>query len=180
MTILIIWIGMIAATVAATWLLSRKKIIRMPKPLLAACAIAFCVGSILTVVESQRLTGLMTATKWPSVSGDVLSAKIEGERAFYPMITYRFSLGDSTYTDSTDLGVPGFGNKFVRLDVAQKTVAEFPEGRSVTVHYDPANPHRSTLQPTPPWNVFVQLAFGMTLSILGAVGLSIRLSATKK
>ena len=177
MIFFLIWDAVILATLAVTWLVAHRRVIRMPRVLVILSLVAFVAGAALTIADSQRLMHLIDEMKWPSVDGSVISSQIEGEQAYHPMITYSYSVADSSYTDSTDLNVPGFGTRFARLDVAKKSVEAYPVGKSLKVYYDPANPANSKLDVIPPWNVFVQLALGMTLSLLGTIGVTIKLSA---
>jgi hypothetical protein len=81
----------------------------------------------------------------------------------------------NSYIDSTDMGVPGFGNKRQRLDVAQKIVAANQPGTAVRVYYDPGDPAHSLLRDSVPWNVYMRLSVAVFFSL---VSLAVTVLAT--
>jgi hypothetical protein len=109
--------------------------------------------------------------EWPVTEGKVVGSQVSGQRAFHPEIRYQYVVDGTSYAAVTDLEVPGFGTKSSRLNVAEKTVVEYPAGRIITVHYDPANPEVSRLRIAPSYTTFLLLTVGGFLLGAGALGL---------
>jgi hypothetical protein len=187
MVIAIVWLALIVLTALVAGLVAGRR----PKRFRAAIGFVglalFVIAILLGCRETVRLEWYLSTARWPAVSGKVISAEVVGKRAFAPRVVYSYQAGDSVYTGVTDLGVPGFGNKYVRLEVAEQTIADYKPDAVVTVHYDPNNPQVSRLRANVPWNVYVRLSTGVFGSLLGVamlavflVGRRTRICDTKK
>lgn len=131
--------------------------------------IVFVAGGGWTVIsESAEIEFFMTMRQWPTAEATILSSRVEGRRAFHPEIVYEYSVNGKTYRGITDMGVPGFGTKANRLNVAETNVIHNPVGKIVTVHFDPNDPSISRIKILPTYTVFLLLSVG---SILFGVGL---------
>lgn len=165
--IVIIWLALIVLTASAACLFSQRRPTRLHPVIGAAATVCFVLAVLLGYWETVRLDWYLATKRWPAVPGKVISAEVVGKRAFVPEVTYSYQLGDSVYTGVTDLGVPGFGTRNVRLDVAEKTIADYTPEAAITVHYDPADPGISRLRVNVPWNVYLRLSTGILVSLLG-------------
>lgn len=173
MVMAIVWLALIVLTVLVSGLIAWRKPTRFRPAVGAVGMVLFILATTLGYRETVRLEWYLSTARWPTVSGKVISAEVVGKRAFVPRITYSYQTGDSIYTGVTDLGVPGFGNKSTRLDVAEKTIADFKSDATVTVHYDPNNPHLSRLRANVPWDVHLRLSTGVFASLLGIAALAV-------
>jgi hypothetical protein len=187
MVIATVWLALIVLTAVVAGLIAKNK----PKHVRAAVGIfgllLLVFGILLSYRETTRLEWYLSTARWPVVAGRVISAEVVGKRAFAPRVVYGYPVGDSVYRGETDLGVPGFGTKNVRMDVAEKTIADYQPEAIVMVHYDPSNPQVSRLRANVPWNVYVRLSTGVFGSLLGVamfivfvVGRRVRTGDTKK
>jgi len=168
MVIAIVWLALVVLTALAACLFVWRRPVRLRSVVGAAAAVCLVLAALLVYRESVRLEWYLATVHWPAVAGKVISAEVVGKRAFVPRITYSYQVGDSVHTGVTDLGVPGFGNRNVRLDVAEKSVADYTPDAVITVHYDPANPGISRLRVNVPWNVYVRLSTAVFGSLLSA------------
>lgn len=115
-------------------------------------------GTAATLEENERAA-------LPETEGTVVAAELEsvpGEDAYRPNVTYRYTVGDTTYTDDTVFPptLEGQGSR----EWAQGVVDEYDPGDSVNVSYDPDDPDRSYIRerrsPTP------VISFGMGMVAL--------------
>lgn len=137
---------------------------------IAVISISFAVlGVWLVVWSSGQIVRARLVKQWPTVVGTVMQSEIVGDRAIRPLVFYRYEVGDSSYSDSSTLGVPSFGNRRIRLDESQKITAEYRVGDTVTVHYDPSSPRRSTLYAREDWSSYVRLSVGAILLAAGTL-----------
>lgn len=130
-------------------------------------------GIVASYFEVARLVDARVRMNWQTVKGIVLQSGIAGERALRPQVIYQYEVNGTSYTGESDLGAPPFGNKRKRLEAAEKIVAEYPEGKAVTVYYNPEQPSHSTLIARVPWNFYMQIALAVTGALAGAVLLMI-------
>jgi hypothetical protein len=165
--IVIVWLTLILLTALAAYLYIHRNPIQLHWIVGAAAAVFFILAALLGYREIVRLEWYQATMSWPAVTGKVISTEVAGKRAFVPKIRYSYPVGDSVYSGITDLEVPGFGTRSNRLDVAEKSVADYAPDSPVTVHYNPANPSISRLKVSAPWNVYMRLStavFGSLLS----------------
>lgn len=125
-----------------------------------------CIGVTVIVLESRDINQFLLMKHWPTAEAIILSSQVEGKRAFHPEIIYEYIVGGKKYLGTTDMGVPGFGTKANRLNVASTNVAQNPVGKTITVHYDPQDPVFSQLRIVPMYTAFLLLSIGSML--LGA------------
>ena len=130
-------------------------------------------GIYLVISESAEIDQFLTIRNWPAAEAKIVSSRVEGKRAFHPEIIYEYQIGDKTYTGETDMGVPGFGTKANRLNVASTHVIRYPAGSMITIHYDPKNPSISFVKILPSYTVFLLLSVGSILFGGGFWGLLI-------
>ena len=128
-------------------------------------------GSLIIVSESSEVDLFLAMKHWPSVEATITSSRVEGKRAFHPEIIYEYRVAGKTYTGTTDMGVPGFGTKANRLNVAETNVVHNPAGKIILVHYDPNDPSISRLKILPTYTVFLLLSVGSILLGAGLWGI---------
>ncbi len=91
--------------------------------------------------------------KWPVTGGQVLATSIDARQStdthghssisYYPVVVYEYSVNGQVYR-SDRLSVEGA----IGTDVgrAQTKVNSYPQGSSVSVHYNPNNPQQSGIE----------------------------------
>jgi hypothetical protein len=118
-------------------------------------------GLIASLIVISDLASTRAAARWPSVPGTVLSSRAESRRVlthdnagsgggrgttvtvWSPLVEYSYKIGERSYHGSRiAFGPEVSGGK----DQADATVARYPQGATVTVHYDPSNPSHATLE----------------------------------
>ena len=138
---------------------------------------------------SSRSTSKVSATNaWPTVQGTVLSSEIAVDTTrrlsggrfneqYRADVRYRFLVDGETY--ESNVFVLGLPKSFANRAEAEKIVEAHPAGGAVTIHHEPGNPARSTLEPggTIPeafglmtLTAGMFLLIGLLLAISGALG----------
>ncbi|MFO0348066.1 MAG: DUF3592 domain-containing protein [Labrys sp. (in: a-proteobacteria)] len=110
------------------------------------------------------------ARHWPHVEGVVISSEIEqrgrvnAARAFFPVVTYKYTVGAETYyNNQIAIGVERGGS----MNFAERIRASYPTGAGVKVHFDPDDPQDSALE----WNETVPKVAAIVSAVLAAVAL---------
>ncbi len=129
------------------------------------------IGAGLIGFDSDTLLRYEEKRHWPTVEGRVVTSEVAGTEAIRPLVIYTYSVDGVTFTDSTALQAPMFGNKRKEYEVARDLSGEHPTGSVVTVYYNPTNYQESTLTPEAPWDVYGKIGFGATLFMLGLFGM---------
>jgi hypothetical protein len=120
--------------------------------------VLFCGASgllTLTFLLSNRRDAMKSA-RWPTAAGTVLSSRSVSRRVFAPgrgnvtmevwspLVEFSYRVGGRDYHGARiAFGAAVSGGRAL----AEATVARYPTGAAVTVHYDPANPSFAVLEP---------------------------------
>lgn len=123
----------------------------------------FFGGGVLTIISSQVLTNAIHRKDWPIAQGRVIKAEAITSSVIKPMVIYAYVVGEKAYVDTTDLQVPGFGNRSKQFEVVEKLVLEYPVGKEIIVHYNPVDFSESVLVVTPRWNTYGQIGLGLIM-----------------
>jgi hypothetical protein len=137
-------------------------------------AIFFAVGGLM-LLAFAKASGEQAARakRWSKVAGRVVSSRAEGrdpatdvarttKLVYEPVVEYAYTVAGRDYRGSR----LAFGATVAGTQTwAEGKAAAFPEGKEVTVHYDPANPAESVLSPRAAfaWGnlVFALVFFGL-------------------
>lgn len=94
------------------------------------------------------------AHKWPTVRGEILSSELEKKRerhdgkridTYAAAIRYAYEVDGKSYeSDQIQLGG---SSETTESDDFERMVRRYPEGKGVTVYYDPTDPATATLEP---------------------------------
>lgn len=122
--------------------------------------LAFVVffGGFFAIMLTVKLRQVRAASRWPSVPGEIVSARTSSkkvtthhatydeqedrkERRNFARITYRYMVGGKQYVSSR----LSLGEDLGNADV-QATLERYPKGRVVEVYYDPAAPGKAVLE----------------------------------
>lgn len=142
--------------------------------LLAATVIGLFGVAIAYVGGADWYAG-MRSTSWPTTAGVVLESEVLSRWAsgsqrglhYTPHVSYRYRVRDRSFSGdrvSYDRWVYGDGSRNAR-----RVVRAHIKGTAVQVHYDPARPERSVLQPGWVWPSVAQTIVGLLL-LLAARG----------
>ena len=126
-------------------------VVKVPPWLKILGVLVALVASYAAFVKFRDLEAYRARRHWPVTQGTVVSSAIAGDLAPHPVVGFQYTVGDSTYIDTTFLHTPGFGNESRHMEVAEAWIHEYPKGRLVDVSYDPTNPGRAYIYLTPPW-----------------------------
>lgn len=116
------------------------------------CAIAGIHGLVLPSIAGYFLAlnvhQAWQNQSWNSVKGTILESRIEsssGDSAtmFSPSVMYEYTIDDNTYTNNKISVDSAFSCS--DINVAQKSVKNFPVGKTAEVFYDSNNPSNSVL-----------------------------------
>jgi len=121
-------------------------------------AAAGLVTLMFVVSERRKATA---ATRWPTATGTVLSSFAEARRTlaaekrgqsvvvWSPVVEYSYRVLDRDYHGSrVAFGAAAAGAR----ELAERTVARYPVGQVVTVHFNPSNPSFAVLEPRVAFN----------------------------
>ncbi|HYX03914.1 MAG TPA: DUF3592 domain-containing protein [Reyranella sp.] len=123
-----------------------------PKANSAVVVIAAAVGVLVLLFFFASYRFSRKAADWPLVRGTILQSgtekvesRVENRRQIVhvPVVEYRYRVSDVDYVSrQIKLGVKISGSQRYAAGVA----ARYPEGGTVDVHYDPANPSSAALE----------------------------------
>jgi hypothetical protein len=121
--------------------------------------------TLLSLLSNRRAA--ITAARWPTAAGTVLSSTARSRRVlapgrgnqtmevWSPLVEFSYRVGERDYHGARiAFGAAVSGGR----DLAEATVARYPTGSAVTVHYDPANPSFAVLE--------TRVAFGWTSALV--------------
>ncbi len=86
----------------------------------------------------------ISSAKWPKAPGKLWTSQIVTRRFYHPVITYVYTVGNTTYTGNTYRWGDTFYWKRQRAVTAVQTYAP---GSTVFVSFDPSRPEKSVLEP---------------------------------
>lgn len=108
------------------------------------------VGYFIYRRSKMRDAAKQAAQDWSSTMGVVITSTVQVKRGYksrseIPVVVYQYQVDGKPYTGQ----VIKAGEQFFSVRIygdAQKTVARYPVGAQVMVHYNPANPQESALE----------------------------------
>ena len=125
--------------------------------------VLFLSGTVITVYSSSQLIAANKRKTWDIANATVLESSIVETGSMRPMVKYSYEVGNKTYTGSSDLQAPGFGNKARQYDVARKLSRKYPKGKNISIRYNPLNNSESVIIITPHWDTYTRIAAGIVL-----------------
>ena len=108
------------------------------------------VGYFIYRRSKMRDAAKQAAQDWSSTMGVVITSTVQVKRGYksrseIPVVVYQYQVDGKPYTGQ----VIKAGEQFFSVRIygaEQKTVARYPVGAQVMVHYNPANPQESALE----------------------------------
>jgi len=130
--------------------------------LFTATGIATSVWGLWIIVRARR------SASWPGVDGRIETCKIAADAdALLPDIRFSYVLDDKRYVKN--IAFPS-GTSPTR-ELSETYVQRFPQGKTVTVYYNPDDPDKATLEPGTHPGDWMVLAFGLGTTALMIVAL---------
>ncbi|MCF7797981.1 MAG: DUF3592 domain-containing protein [Lentisphaeria bacterium] len=161
--------AIVLVIVLIMFVFNRKNLMEKPKKyrliwagVILAPAALFWLG-----YESSILSFNMQTRTWEATPGVIVQSAVSGERAIHPAITVQYEIGDISQSFTTDLFAPGFGVRSNRRDQAEKLVAQYQAGDTVTVYVNPRNLLQARIHPGPAWNNYLRTGLAMIFTGLG-------------
>ncbi len=113
------------------------------------------------------------STSWPVTDGRITGSRVErvkqkkGGTTYTADITYEYALDGRTFEGDR----VWFGDDYSASDASafRAAVGRYPVGRAVKVHYDPAEPAESVLEPGTTWSGSALYFIGLGLMTLGGI-----------
>jgi hypothetical protein len=111
------------------------------------CSTQLIIFAVFLIPSYKAYRQTEKSKGWRSVTGQILSSEVrerrssEGGTTSYPVVTYQYNVGLTSY--QSDKVSPGMGWGGVDVD---KVMARYPAGSTVTVYYDPQNPSDALLE----------------------------------
>lgn len=108
--------------------------------------IVLCLlGAAKLCMEGVSLVRSRRAARWPTVRGEVVVRTVTQDGAseprYEPLVSYRFHVGERLFVGSHTLA-----SRESHAE-AEAALAGYRKGGAVLVHYNPANPKESMLDP---------------------------------
>ena len=140
----------------------------MPRPDKSKWAVTVLVillvgGGYLVVTSADQMKEAFKRRDWPTAKGRVIKSEAVVKSIIYPMVVYAYEANGRAYVDTTDMQVPGFGNRNKQFEVTHAIIADYIVGKEITVHYDPTDNTNSVIVTSPRWNIFGEIGLGVLL-----------------
>jgi hypothetical protein len=124
--------------------------------------------------KPARAQAAASAT-WPATDGKITHSELKRDdrrdkKAMYSMdVRYDYVLDGRTLEGNR----VWFGDQFSTTDSSafREAVNRYPVGTAVRVHYDPAEPGVSALEPGPTWSASIWYLVGIGLMVFGGLAL---------
>lgn len=134
-----------------------------PVWIIGALVLITIAGGYLTINSSERLKQSLERKNWPIAVGRVIKSEVMAGAIIRPQVIYAYEVDGRAYIDTSDLQVPGFGNRNKQYEVTHAVIAEYPTGKEVSVHYHPEDVTNSVIITTPKWNDYGKVSLGIVL-----------------
>ena len=134
----------------------------------------FFLGGILVLSKgSYDVYQSLRSYTWPSVEGKIVASRVDREwhpgksPTYYPRISYVYLVGGKEYTGNvvffSQYGTGGPSG-------VQEIVDRYPEGKRVSVYYDPQDPQLAVLERGLQWASLALIVIGFIFAGVGLVG----------
>lgn len=106
----------------------------------------------------------MNKKSWQMIKAKIISTDVVGQRTKEPQIYYKYQIGDSVYTNVSNLESAFFGSTSYQDQTARRILRNYKSGDSVSVYYNPDNPSESALKIHPVWSTYIRFTFGIFIT----------------
>jgi len=133
-------------------------------------------GALLTSWAVLTVLDARASLAWPTVTGRVLSARVErtvsrstsGTRdyRYRASVSYRYSVEGESYSGDR---VSFLTDYYDSAEAAGATIARFASGNEVMVRYKPGEPGEAVLESNYGWGSYLPLGLSAFLFVVGAL-----------
>jgi hypothetical protein len=114
------------------------------------------------------------SSDWPRTTGAIIGSAVHsrnnGEHTFHrTVISYRYDVAGATYQAKRVFYGDDIALQFA--GPGQRRLVLYPQGREVTVAYDPAAPQEAVLEPGPNTAAYLSLYTPIALALFGVIKL---------
>ena len=134
------------------------------------CAAFSLIGWLMIVQGAEQVRLTRSVLQWPTAEGIIESSEaypVEGSQGgrWRPHVTYSYAVGGRVVT-ATRLSL---GKAPLEADqgAAERYLSQYPRGSTVEVYFNPRELTESVLDVRTPPTVYVNLAFGAVLALVG-------------
>jgi Protein of unknown function (DUF3592) len=181
--IILIVFGAIAGVLTAHAIAGKMIMMENGLPIFALgvpiAMILICFGCVALYFSELRKA--KQNTTWPTTEGKILGSKVVGHEetrtdddgdeststVYRPDIRYSYRVNGADYAADTWKGRMRYSSGSPKY--AERAVARYPVGQTVTVHYDPADPGMGVLELGNHDGAGVALAVGIVFGLTGAL-----------
>jgi hypothetical protein len=134
------------------------------------CAAFSLIGWLMIAQGVEQIRSTRAVMQWPTAEGVIEAIEVypadgsQGAR-WRPHVIYLYAVGGRVIT-ATRLSLGKAPLEAQRAD-AERYVSQYRPGSAVTVFFNPRELTESVLDVSPPHSVYVNLAFGATLALVG-------------
>jgi len=134
------------------------------------CAAFSLIGWLMIVQGADQIRATRAVMQWPTVDGIIEATEVypvdgsPGGR-WRPHVTYSYAVGERVVT-ATRLAL-GKAPLEARRENAERYLEQYRPGSAVTVFFNPRELTESVLEVSTPASVYVNVAFGVILALLG-------------
>ena len=130
--------------------------------LFTAAGIGTTFWGLKIIIDSRRVRA------WPTVRGHITCSRPNSEDdELLPEIRYRYTIGETVYEQTLEFPPSTTPTR----ELSSHYVDKFPEGATVDVAYNPAQPGQTSLEPGGRPGDWLVFAFGLGATILMLVAL---------
>ena len=134
-----------------------------------AVALLVLLAAFSLAVAGRDLWRDRASSRWPTVPGRITEVGVEKRRlhrrtVFVCRVAFRYVVDGAEYR-STQASFDDYWGMGPSEAAAATLATRYPEGKTVTVHYDPRQPERGVLEPGVP-RAQIVLKAGMALVFL--------------
>jgi len=134
------------------------------------CALLMTGGSAVFFTGYKDLKKSQESINWPTADGIIASSEIakttsDDGTAYDANVRYNYVVGKYSYS-SNQVSFGQYGNS--GLEHAQSIIRRYEKGQKITVHFNPAHPDESVLEPGVTSGVYENLGMSALLFTAGA------------
>lgn len=128
------------------------------------------VGGILIPTGYKELKNAQESLKWSITDGIIISSEIienqNRSTTYEANVRYKYIIGEKSYlSEQVSFGQDSSND----LEHARSIVRRYETGEKISVHFNPANPSQSVLEPGVSWGSYTLLINGTFFFFFGAI-----------
>ena len=126
------------------------------------------LGGLVSIAAAHSIVMGWSSRDWPQTGGEVAIAYVRVIRSSTRnTTTYEANVAYQYRVQGTDYASSNISYKSVEFEDGRKIVERYPEGKAVSVYYDPRRPQRAVLEPGIHWSGILWMLMGLVFLIFG-------------